>query len=153
MATVQSLIEILQRENIHYRTLTHDPVITISDVEKTLGIDPASMAKALIVRTPDGFCTAVIPGNCQLSKKNLAKISGYSRSSLDLVPKNEVELTVGLPIGSIPPYGLGLSVFMDEKLLMHNPIYCGVGSLTMTLEVSPVDLCRLSDAKIGLITL
>lgn len=152
MPITQQLIDILKIQDIPFRVLTHSSVVTIEDVENILGIKPELMAKALVVKTSDGFAVAVIPGNCQLSKKDLAKLSGYSRSSLDMVRREEVEKITGLPLGSIPPYGLGFPVFMDEKLLTHKLVYCGIGSLTQTLEISPIELYRLSGAKTGSIT-
>lgn len=153
MTNTKQLIDILDSEKVEYKLINHALVITIEDVEKELGIKQELMAKSLIVKVPNGYAIAVIPGNCQLSKKELAKVSGYSRNSLDMVPKEEVEKIIGLPLGSIPPFGLGLPVFMDEKLLEHDFVYCGVGSLTLTLNVLTVQLRRLSGAIIGKITL
>jgi prolyl-tRNA editing enzyme YbaK/EbsC (Cys-tRNA(Pro) deacylase) len=147
MAYDQSkLKEILDQDNIPYEILSHDPVRTMEDVVRVLKVPLIQTAKTLVVRCKGELIFAVIPGDKRLSKKMLADALSVSKGQLDMLSPEKVEATTGIPLGGIPPFGLGGRVVMDEELLRQEQIYCGFGSLTSSLKVSPKDIQKIARA-------
>jgi prolyl-tRNA editing enzyme YbaK/EbsC (Cys-tRNA(Pro) deacylase) len=145
----RSLEELLKSKGVVYNVIEHDPVLTMEDVERVLGVALNQTAKTLVIKNKAGFVLVVVPGHCRVDKKKLAGVLGTSRKHLDMVPKEEVEQITQLPIGAIPPFGLGFKVVMDESLLSLNKVYCGFASLTESLEIDPKDIHDIAEAQIG----
>lgn len=140
------LKEILDRGNIPYEILSHDPVRTMEDVVGVLKAPLAETAKTLVVRCKGELIFAVIPGDKRLSKKMLADALSVGKGQLDMLSPEKVEVATGIPLGGIPPFGLDGCVVMDEELLRQKQIYCGFGSLTSSLRVSPKDIQKIAGA-------
>lgn len=143
----------LNQKGIGYHILTHDPVTTMQDVERILKVALYQTAKTLVIKADKKIIIGVIPGNSRLDKKKLAQFLHINRRYLDLATKEEVESLTGLPIGTLPPFGLGYPVVMDRKLLDLDQMYCGFGSFTQSLLICPRDLENAAEATTGDITL
>ncbi len=144
----EKLKHLLDESNINYDIIEHDNVVTIDDVERVLGISRDVMVKSLVLRSPNGVVIVGISGSSRLDKRKLAAALGVSKSSLDMLPKEVVEKEVGVPIGAIPPFGLGYKVVLDQKLLSVQKVYCGFGSLTKSLKIGSKDLKNISKALV-----
>lgn len=146
---MDKLKKILEENGINYQVICHEKVVTIDDVKKELKIPVTLMAKSLIIKVKDELVIAVISGDDRLDKKKTANLINVNRKVIDLLPKEKVESVFGIPVGAIPPFGLPCRVIVDRKVLDHKIIYCGSGSLTTTLIVSPNDIVKITKATIG----
>jgi len=140
------LKKILDQDNTPYEILSHDPVRTMEDVVRVLKVPLTQTAKTLVVRCKGELIFAVIPGDKRLSKKMLADTLSIGKGQLDMLSPEKVEAVTGIPLGGIPPFGLDGRVVMDEELLRQEQIYCGFGSLTSSLKVSPRDIQKIARA-------
>src|SRR4029077_9176673 len=84
-------------------------------VAQKIGMSPEQVFKTLVARgDKQGVCLAVVPGNCELDLKALAKTTGDKK--IDTVPLKEVEPLTGYIRGGVTalvckkPY----SVYLDE---------------------------------------
>lgn len=149
----EKLQTILVEKGIDYEVLRHEPVVTIDDVKRVLKIPYDQMAKTLVVGVGDQICQAILSGYNRLDRKKLAQTLGVSQRSVDMFSREKVTEKIGIPIGAIPPFGLGYKVVLDERLLGQDWIYCGFGSLTSSLKIHPQDLVSIAGAVVADITL
>lgn len=143
------LKKILDQDNTLYEILFHDPVRTMEDVVRVLKVPLTQTAKTLVVRCKGELIFAVIPGDKRLSKKMLAEVLSVGKGQLDMLSPEKVEAVIGIPLGGIPPFGLGGRVIMDEDVMKQCQIYCGFGSLTSSLKVFPKDIQKITGATIS----
>lgn len=146
------LQEILDRDNIPYEILSHDSVRTMDDVVRILKVPLAQTAKTLVVKCKGGLVLAVIPGGKRLNKKLLANALSVGRGQLDMLSPEKVEAETGMPLGGIPPFGIEGCVVIDEEVMGQEQIYCGFGSLTCSLKVSPRDIQKVARATVSSIS-
>lgn len=145
----EQILQTLQASGVVYQILQHEPVVTIADVERVLKVPLVATVKALVVQTASGPIVAAIPGNRRLNKQKLAVVLGQGRKQLDLLRPEAVERLIGLPIGAIPPFGLGLPVVMDSLLLRQEQLYCGLGTNDQSLVILAADLTKLAHANVS----
>ena len=143
------LIEILDKNNASYEVLSHDPVQTMEDVLRVLKVPLEQTVKTLVVKCKDELILAVIPGDKRLSKKLLANALCVGRGHLDMLSPEKVESLTGMPLGGIPPFGIEGRVVIDKDVMRQDQIYCGFGSLTSSLKVSPKDIQKIAGATVS----
>ena len=139
----------LAEKGATFEILTHEPVLTMADVERVLGVSLDQTAKTLVVKVADQIYLVAIPGDARLDKRKLAMLLGISRKHIDLLSAAAVEESIGLPLGAIPPFHPDHPVVMDAKLLGLSKLYCGCGSHTASLVVNPVELRTINAAVAG----
>lgn len=145
----EQILQTLRASGVVYQVRQHEPVVTIADVERVLKVPLEVTVKALVVQTIKGPIIAAIPGNRRLNKQKLAAALSQSRKQLDLLRPEAVERLIGLPIGAIPPFGLGLPVVMDSLLLQPERLYCGLGTNDQSLVIAATDLIKLAHADVA----
>jgi prolyl-tRNA editing enzyme YbaK/EbsC (Cys-tRNA(Pro) deacylase) len=121
----------------------------MDDVVRILKVPLAQTAKTLVVKCKDGLILAVIPGGKRLNKRLLANALSVGHGQLDMLSPEKVEAETGMPLGGIPPFGIEGRVVIDEEVMRQEQIYCGFGSLTSSLKVSPKDIQRVAGATIS----
>lgn len=149
MRAQAKLIEILDKNNVPYEVLSHEPVHTMEDVLRVLKAPLEQTVKTLIVKCKDELILAVIPGNKRLNKKFLASALRVGRGQLDLLSPEKVEALTGMPLGGVPPFGIEGRVVIDKDVMRQSQIYCGFGSLTSSLKVFPKDIQRIAGATVS----
>lgn len=134
---------------VSYDVYAHEPVVTIDDVERVLKIPKTAMVKSLIVKVRNVLYVVSLLGNQRLDKKKLARALGISRNHIDLLDRKEVEQSLGIPVGAIPPFGLGIPAILDSCILREKKVFCGFGSLTESMLISSDDIARISKAIVA----
>lgn len=143
------LIEILDKSSVPYEVLSHEPVHTMEDVLRVLKVPLEQTAKTLVVKCKDELVLAVISGDKRLSKKLLASALGVGRGQLDMLSPEKVESLTRMPLGGVPPFGIEGRVVIDKDVMRQSQIYCGFGSLTNSLRVSPQDIQKVAGATVS----
>jgi Cys-tRNA(Pro)/Cys-tRNA(Cys) deacylase len=98
MATAKTnAVRLLERMGVPFELREHevDPDDLVAEtVARKVGLPPEQVFKTLVARGDrHGVCLAVVPGNCELELKALAKATGDKK--LDTVPLKEVEPLTG----------------------------------------------------------
>lgn len=133
----------------------HDSTATVMDAARTLGVEPARIAKTLTVRAGDNIFLLVTRGDARLSNgKCKAELGARPRM---LGPDETLELT-GHPVGGVCPFGVStpLPVLVDVSLKPYPTVFPAAGSRNSSVELSPqrlfdlvgtrwVDLCVLAE--------
>ena len=116
---------------------------------EALGIEPARLAKTLVVAVDGDPVFALVPGDRELSLKALARLAGGRSASL-VEPKDAERLT-GYTVGGISPFGArrSLPVFAEQEWLEHEQIALNGGARGLIIELARDDLTRVLEPTVG----
>ena len=145
-------VRLLDRLGVRYelREYEVDPEdLAAETVARKVGLPPEEVFKTLVARgDKHGVCLAVIPGNCELDLKALAKATGDKK--IDTVPLKEVEPLTGYIRGGVTalackkPY----PVFIDETAQLFDVISISAGMRGLQILIAPDDFIQAVDAKV-----
>ncbi|HKG40497.1 MAG TPA: YbaK/EbsC family protein [Conexibacter sp.] len=127
----------------------HGDLRTVAQVADALGLDPARIAKALLVRV-DGTTLAVVvlPGNRRLDTEAVATALGAAR--VEMVGRAEVQSLSGVEPGAVTPLLAlvrpELRVLADEALVHFKAVNVSSGSPLLGVTIAPRTLLELTHA-------
>jgi Cys-tRNA(Pro)/Cys-tRNA(Cys) deacylase len=104
MASAKTIaVRLLDRLGIRYELRPYDvdpDDLAAETVAQRIGMSPEQVFKTLVARgDKHGVCLAVVPGNCELDLKALAKTTGDKK--IQTVPLKEVEPLIGYIRGGV----------------------------------------------------
>ena len=150
--TKTNAVRLLDRLGVRYelREYEVDPVdLAAETVARKVGLPPEQVFKTLVARgDKQGVCLAVVPGNCELDLKALARATGDKKT--DTVPLKEVEPLTGYIRGGVTalacrkPY----PVYLDETAQLFDVISISAGMRGLQILIAPEDYIRITDAKV-----
>jgi Cys-tRNA(Pro)/Cys-tRNA(Cys) deacylase len=154
MATAKTnAVRLLDRLGIPYelRPYEVDPDdLAAESVALKIGLPAEQVFKTLVVRgDKQGVCLAVVPGNCELDLKALAKTTGDKK--VEPVQLKEVEPLTGYIRGGVTalackkPY----PVFIDETAELFDVISISAGMRGLQILLAPADYLRAVEAKVA----
>jgi Cys-tRNA(Pro)/Cys-tRNA(Cys) deacylase len=122
-----------------------------AQVAELLDISPELVYKTIVVmRLKKGkTILAVVPGPSEVDLKALAKAIGEKK--VKLATERLAEEKTGLQAGGISPLALinrGFQVVLDSSALAHEEIYISGGQRGLDLSLSPLDIAKLTNAKL-----
>jgi Cys-tRNA(Pro)/Cys-tRNA(Cys) deacylase len=146
-------VRLLDRLGVLYelREYEVDPEdLAAETVARKVGLPPEQVFKTLVARgDKHHVCLAVVPGNCELDLKALARATGDKK--IDTVPLKEVEPLTGYIRGGVTalackkPY----PVFIDETAQLFDVISISAGVRGLQVFIAPDDYIRVVDAKVA----
>lgn len=127
----------------------HDPNAQSYGLEaaEKLGFDPARVFKTLIIELDGGaLAVGILPVNAMLNMKQAARALKAKRAAL--AERHAAERATGYIMGGISPLGQKkrLAVALDDSALGFETIYVSGGRRGLDMELSPLDLQRLTNA-------
>ena len=138
---------------VHYelREYEVDPDdLAAETVARKVGLPPEQVFKTLVARgDKHGVCLAVVPGNCELDPKALARATGDKK--VDTVSLKEVEPLTGYIRGGVTalackkPY----PVFLDETAQLFDLISISAGMRGLQILIAPDDYVRAVAATVA----
>ena len=148
-------VRLLERLGVSFelRTYEVDPEdLSAEMVARNVGMPPEQVFKTLVARgDKHGVCLAVVPGNCELDLKALAKATGDKK--IDTVPLKEVEPLTGYIRGGVT--GLARKknypVFLDETAQLFDVISISAGVRGLQILLAPDNFIRVTEAKLAAI--
>src|SRR5690242_2312007 len=153
MATAKTnAVRLLDRLGVRYelREYEVDPEdLAAETVARNVGLPPEQVFKTLVARgDKHGVCLAVVPGNCELDLKALAKATGDKKA--DTVPLKDVEPLTGYIRGAVTalackkPY----PVYLDETAQLFDVISISAGMRGLQVMIAPDDYIRVVEAEV-----
>src|SRR4051812_41665298 len=146
-------VRLLERSGVPFelRAYEVDPEdLTAETVARKVGLPPEQVFKTLVARgDKHGVQLAVLPGNCELDHKAMARATGDKR--IDMVPLKEVEPLTGYIRGGVTalackkPY----PVFIDETAQLFDVISISAGMRGLQVLMAPDDYIRALDARVA----
>ena len=154
MATSKTnAVRLLERQGIPFelRPYEVDPDdLAAETVARKVGLPPEQVFKTLVARgDTHGVCLAVVPGDCELDPKALAKATGDKK--IDTVPLKEVEPLTGDIRGGVTalackrPY----PVYLDETAQLFDVISISAGMRGLQVLLAPGDYIRVTGAVVA----
>ncbi|PHR29843.1 MAG: Cys-tRNA(Pro) deacylase [Desulfotalea sp.] len=111
----------------------------------SLGVAATRVFKTLVLQLDNGELTVgIVPVSGQLNLKQLAKAAGRKKASM--ADATLVQRSTGYVLGGVSPLGQKkrLATIIDSSATSHETIFVSAGRRGLEIELSPVDLCRLT---------
>ena len=108
MSIYQTIINLLEDNNISYQARTHEPTLTSKDSAKARGEELSTGAKAIVMKVQNDFCLLVLPANQKVDSnkvKQYFKDQGKRVKKIRFASSEELLEQTGLVSGSVPPFG------------------------------------------------
>jgi prolyl-tRNA editing enzyme YbaK/EbsC (Cys-tRNA(Pro) deacylase) len=140
-----SIVEWLQRENVTFRHVTHEPTFTSEESARARGESVKVGGKALLVKVGEDFRLFVLSAACKFDSAAVKKHFGVKK--IRFAEKEELLALTGLVPGSVPPFGepiLKLPLYVDPSILANEVIAFNAGSLTDSIIMPAADYVRLA---------
>ena len=114
-------------------------------VAASLGENIEQVFKTLVLHgDKSGYFVCVIPGEHEVDLKMAAKVSGNKKC--DLIPMKELLPLTGYIRGGCSPIGMKklFPTVIHESALQFDTILCSAGKIGHQLEVSPLDIQKVT---------
>jgi Cys-tRNA(Pro)/Cys-tRNA(Cys) deacylase len=154
MATAKTnAVRLLERLGIPFelREYEIDPEdLAAETVARKIGLPPEQVFKTLVARGDrNGVCLAVLPGDCELDLKALARATGDKK--IDTVPLKEVEPLTGYIRGGVTALGCKkpYPVFLDETAELFDVISISAGTRGLQILLKPSDYGRIISGRVA----
>ena len=148
-------VRLLDRLGIPYelREYEVDPDDLVAEsVARKVGLPPEQVFKTLVVRgDKQGVCLAVVPADCELDLKAIAKATGDKK--VDTVPLKEVEPLTGYIRGGVTAMACkkAYPVYLEETAELFDVISVSAGVRGVQIFLAPADYIRAVDARVAMI--
>lgn len=144
MTLEEKIVDILEKNNITYEVINHDPVYTNPDMAKALGVNEGETVKSIVAETKENnMIVIVLPGDHRIDWKLAARQAGTKK--VTFARSEMVEPAVGCKVGCVPPFGheIDLPVFMSPALANHQYVYFNPGAHDKSFKIRFDDLKKL----------
>jgi Cys-tRNA(Pro)/Cys-tRNA(Cys) deacylase len=145
-------INIVKRVKIDFQIheYEHDSKSTSygEEAASKMGVDSKQVFKTLVFCTDSkGFGAAVVPVSHQLDLKRIAKALGVKKAAM--ADKTEVPRVTGYVLGGVSPIGQKkkLPTIIDASAKAFDTIRVSAGRRGLQIELSPTDLCALTNGR------
>jgi Cys-tRNA(Pro)/Cys-tRNA(Cys) deacylase len=133
----------------HIHPYDHDPEGTAygEEAAQKLNISQDRLFKTLVVSTDsDSLAVALVPVSCQLDLKKFSKALGSKKTKM--ADKKRVEQSTGYIPGGVSPVAQKkkLKTIIDESAQNFDTIFVSAGRRGLQIELSPLDLARITTA-------
>src|SRR3954447_26800540 len=154
MATSRTnAVRLLERLGAQFelRSYEVDPDdLAAETVARKVGMPPEQVFKTLVARgDKHGVCLAVVPRNCELDLKALARATGDKK--IDTVPLKEVEPLTGYIRGGVTVLACkkAYPAFMDETAQLFDVISISAGMRGLQVLLAPDGYIRVTNARVA----
>ena len=141
---------LLDRARIQYSLIPYEfdeNDLAARHVADSLGQNIERVFKTLVLHGDrTGYVVCVVPGNCEVDLKALAKISGNKK--VEMIPMKDLLSVTGYIRGGCSPIGMKkrFPTYVHESAVDFDTIYISAGVRGLQIEISPVDLIAFVDA-------
>jgi Cys-tRNA(Pro)/Cys-tRNA(Cys) deacylase len=146
-------VRLLEEMGVRYelRTYEVDPDdLTAATVAAKVGLPAEQVFKTLVARGDrHGVCFTVVPGDCRLDPKALAKLTGDRK--VETVPLKEVQPLTGYVRGRVTVLGAkkAYPVYADETIELFQVVSVSAGVRGLQILLAPADYVRATGARLG----
>lgn len=150
MATTQAMRYLDQRRIVYEAREYEHKEKGAEYAAEALEWPPEAMIKTLVTVFIDRTVGLVLmPGDKELSLKNLARAAGVKQAAM--APQAIAERFTGYQVGGISPFGTrtNLPVWMDNSLLAHQAVGINGGRRGLILFLEPTAVRDALDARMA----
>ena len=127
--------------------------LSAETVARKVGLPLEQVFKTLVARGDrHGVCFAVVPGNCQLDLKAIAKLTGDRK--VEPVTLKEVQPLTGYIRGGVTVLGAkkAYPVYIDESIELFEVVSISAGLRGLQIFIAPADYLRATNGTLGAIS-
>ncbi len=127
--------------------------LSAETVAAKVGLPLEQVFKTLVVRgDKQGCCFAVVPGNCQLDLKALAKVTGDRK--IEPVALKDVQPLTGYIRGGVTVLGAkkAFPVYIDETLELFGVVSVSAGQRGLQVFIAPGDYVKATSGQLAAIS-
>jgi Cys-tRNA(Pro)/Cys-tRNA(Cys) deacylase len=146
-------VRLLERLGVSFelREYEVDPEdLAAETVARKVGMPAEQVFKTLVARgDKHGVCLAVVPGNCELDLKALARATGDKK--IETVALREVEPLTGYIRGAVTALAgkKNYPVYLDETAQLFDVISVSAGMRGLQVLLAPDEYIRVMGAKLA----
>lgn len=139
-----NVARLLDKAGIQYRLIPYEydeNDLAAYHVAESLGQNIERVFKTLVLwGDRNGHLVCVIPGNCEVDLKALAKVSGNKK--VEMIAMKDLLSTTGYIRGGCSPIGMKkkFPTFVHSTAIDFETIYVSAGVRGLQLEIDPKDL-------------
>lgn len=140
----------LDAEGVEYELIPHTHTERATEEAEALDVSAASVAKTLVVTTPDGYLRAVVPAPERLDLHKLRDVVGAGSKAVHLATEDDLERDYAeFELGAVPPIGGRADrVLIDARLAELDEVVFEAGSHEESVRMRVSDLLRLASAQV-----
>jgi Cys-tRNA(Pro) deacylase len=149
MLSTDHLMHFLDEHNIEAEILELSvPTPTVEDAAEAVGARPEQVVKSLLFLVDDQPVVAIACGTSRVDRRPIAAHFGVGRKRVKLGDAATVLAVTGYPIGAMPPFGQKsrLLTLVDHRVLDHEHVFAGGGSINALMRIDPAEIVRVTDA-------
>lgn len=150
-------VKLLEKLKIpyHLHQYHHDETAASYGLEaaEKLAVDAALVFKTLVVETENkSLAVAIIPVEKQLNLKNIAK--SLKCKKVSMADPKRVQSTTGYVLGGVSPLAQKkrLTTVLDDSANHCESIFVSGGKRGLEIEMTPIDLAIITQAKFAAVT-
>ena len=124
--------------------------LSAETVARKVGLPLEQVFKTLVARGDrHGVCFAVVPGNCQLDLKAIAKLTGDRK--VEPVTLKDVQPLTGYIRGGVTVLGAkkAYPVYIDETIELFDVVSISAGLRGLQIFIAPADYLRATNGTLG----
>lgn len=140
-------ITLLTKQGIPFELDVHDVDPKSSkgfalNASEVMGVAPELVFKTLMADIDGEHVVAIVPADCTLNLKQLAKAGGGKRA--EMMDRSRAQVVTGYVPGGISPIGQKHPhrVFLDESAILQEKIYVSAGRRGWSLIIAPDDVLK-----------
>ena len=118
---------------------------------EALGIEPADVAKTLVVTTAQGYVRAVLPASERIDLRKLREVMGRRQEKVHLGSEKDLARDyLEFDLGAVPPIGGARRdpVVIDSRLARRDSVVLEAGSHEESVRIPTGDLVRVAEAEV-----
>ena len=149
MAT-EDLTRALDEAEAAYELFPH--AHTESALAEALGLSPDDVAKALIVKTHEGYLRAVVQASGRLDERKVRDLTGGSKKDVHLATEDDLRRDYPeFVLGAVPPAGGARRdpVIVDSHVAARESVVLEAGSHEQSVRIATSDLVRAAGAEVA----
>ena len=135
-------VKFLQKLKIDFELVRYDHQEKGAEfAARSTGFPLSQTIKTLVVDLGNkSYCLALLPGDRQLSMKELARVFGVKRAAM--VDNATAERVTGYKVGGISPFGTRqqLDAVLESSLTSYETVLINAGQRGSMLRLAPADI-------------
>jgi Ala-tRNA(Pro) deacylase len=140
----------LDSEGIEYELIRHDHTERAADEAAALGLPSESVAKTLVVTTPEGYLRAVLPASERLDLHKLRDVVGAGSKKVHLASEDDLGRDYAeFELGAVPPVGGRKDpILLDTRLSELEELVFEAGDHDESVRLRTEDLRRIASIRV-----
>ena len=141
---MKKLLELLDKEHVHYSTISHATAYTAQQTAAAAHIPGKMLAKTVIIKLDGKLAMVVLPANSKVDLELLKKSAKAKKAEI-ASEKDFTKQFEDCEVGAMPPFGnlFGMEVYVLKDLSEDKEIAFNAGSHTELLQIPYEDFAKL----------